>query len=385
LDVTKLFEGWVFLWSTGFKHNLFNMEQGTVGYGIWVAILSVLCLGKVMSQNLVENPSFESFLECPDHLGNFGEDLTYWSVPTLGTTDYFNTCSLSMGVPANFMGEQTAKSGEAYLGFYMYAPEDYREYIQGELKVPLQQGLTYTLSFYISLAENSDYAIRDFDFLFSTKPIELKIKKGLSKWQLSKIEGNNFTMGEILGDTFMNDENSWTKVSTTFVAQGSERFISIGNFRNNATTRRQRIIKEKNVNGAYYFLDMIYVGEGIQSYALDEAHIFEHVLFNFDEFQLGEKGTHEIRRVLHYLQSDSTLQIAINGYTDNLGTSSYNKELSEKRAKAVANRLIQLGLAGQRITWNGFGATQPLGNNGDEEGRARNRRVEFIISKTPEK
>jgi outer membrane protein OmpA-like peptidoglycan-associated protein len=267
----------------------------------------------------------------------------------------------------------------------MYAPEDYREYIQGELKVPLQQGLTYTLSFYISLAENSDYAIRDFDFLFSTKPIELKIKKGLSKWQLSKIEGNNFTMGEILGDTFMNDENSWTKVSTTFVAQGSERFISIGNFRNNATTRRQRIIKEKNVNGAYYFLDMIYVGEGIQSYALDEAHIFEHVLFNFDEFQLGEKGAHEIRRVLHYLQSDSTLQIAINGYTDNLGTSSYNKELSEKRAKAVANRLIQLGLAGQRITWNGFGATQPLGNNGDEEGRARNRRVEFIISKTPEK
>jgi outer membrane protein OmpA-like peptidoglycan-associated protein len=145
------------------------------------------------------------------------------------------------------------------------------------------------------------------------------------------------------------------------------------------------LVKEKNVNGAYYFLDMVYVGEGIQSYALDEAHIFENVLFDFDEFHLAENGAHEIRRVFNYLQSDKTLQIVINGYTDNLGTSSYNKDLSVKRAMAVANRLIQLGLAGQRITWNGFGATQPLGNNGDEEGRARNRRVEFIISKTPEK
>lgn len=330
----------------------------------------------------MENPSFESFLECPDHLGNFGEDLKFWSVPTQGTTDYFNSCSLSMGVPINFMGMQTAKFGEGYLGFYMYAPKDYREYIHGELKHPLQKGITYTLSFYISLAENSDYAIRDFDVLLSTKPIALKIKKGLSKWQLSKIKGSNFTHVEILGDEFITDENSWSKVSTTFVALGSERFITIGNFGSNATTRRQKLGKEKKVNGAYYFLDMVYVGEGIQSYALDEAHVFENVLFNFDEFQLGEKGAHEIKRVFNYLQSDRTLQIVINGYTDNLGPTSYNTDLSVKRASAVANRLIQLGLEGNRISWNGFGAAQPLGNNGDEEGRALNRRVQFIISKT---
>ncbi|MBU2903645.1 OmpA family protein [Arenibacter algicola] len=338
-----------------------------------------------MSQNLVENPSFESFLECPDHLGNFGEDLKYWSVPTKGTTDYFNSCSLSMGVPTNFMGEQTAKFGNAYLGFYMYAPEDYREYIQGELKEPLKQGVTYTVSFYISLAENSDHVVRDFDVLLSTKPIEVKIKKGLTKWQLSKIEGNNFTIIEILGNEFITDDNAWTKISTNFLAAGGEQFITIGNFKNNASTRRQRLVKKKNVNGAYYFLDMVYVDEGMQTYALDEAHIFENVHFNFDESHLGEKGAHEIMRVYNYLQSDSTLNIVINGYTDNLGTSSYNTDLSVKRAMAVANRLIQLGLAGQRITYNGFGAAQPLGNNEDEEGRAQNRRVEFIIFKTPEK
>lgn len=360
------------------------MRQFTVGCKYWIGILSILCLGRAMSQNLVENPSFEAFLECPDHLGNFGEDLKYWSVPTQGTTDYFNSCSLSMGVPVNFMGEQTAKFGEAYLGFYMYAPEDYREYIQGELKEPLKKGVVYTLSFYISLAENSDHVVRDFDVLFSTKPIGIKIKKGLTKWQLSKIEDNIFTAVEILGNDFITDDNAWTKISTTFLATGGEKFITIGNFKNNASTRRQRLVKEKNVNGAYYFLDMVYVGEGMQTYTLDEPHIFENVHFNFDEFHLGEKGEQEIMRVYNYLQSDSSLNIVINGYTDNLGTSSYNMDLSVKRAMSVANRLIQLGLAGQRIAYNGFGAAQPLVNNEDEEGRARNRRVEFIISKTLE-
>ena len=368
-----------------FAYNLVGMGHFIVGCRNWLWILSVLCLGGAMSQNLVENPSFESFLDCPDHLGNFGEDLKYWSVPTLGTTDYFNSCSLGMGIPKNFMGEQMAKFGEGYSGFYMYAPEDYREYIQGGLKEPLKKGVTYTLYFYVSLAENSDYVVRDFDVLLSARPIELTIKKGLSKWQLSKIEGNEFTLVEILGNQFISDDAKWTKISATFLANGGEQFIIIGNFKNNASTRRQRLAKKKNVNGAYYFLDMVYVGEGMPSYALDEAHVFENVRFNFDEFQLGEKGEQEIKRVYHYLQSDSTLNIVINGYTDNLGTTSYNNTLSVKRAMAVANRLIQLGLAVQRITYNGFGAAQPLGNNGDEEGRARNRRVEFIISKTPEK
>ncbi|MCM4170133.1 OmpA family protein [Arenibacter sp. TNZ] len=361
------------------------MMKFTVGCRNWIWILGVLCHGQNISQNLVENPSFESFLECPDHLGNFGQDLKYWSVPTLGSTDYFNTCSLSMGVPKNFMGHQASKFGDGYLGFYMYAPGDYREYIQGELSQPLEKDLSYSISFYLNLAENSDYAIRDFDILLSSRPLEIKIKKGLTKWQLSKIEGNNFTFIEILGDHFFTDENLWTKVSTTFVANGSERFITLGNFKDNATTRRKKLAKEKSVKGAYYYLDMVYLGEGIQSYALDETHVFENVFFDFDEFQVQDIGTQEIKRVFNYLQSDKTLQIVINGYTDGLGTTSYNMELSVNRAAAVADRLIQLGLARKRITWNGFGAKRPIANNGEEEGRALNRRVEFIISKSFEK
>ena len=347
-------------------------------------IIYFIFLGCTMisvSQNLVENPSFESYLECPAQLGNFGEDLTYWSAPTKGTTDYFNTCSLSMGVPQNFMGNQGSKFGNGYVGFYMYAPADYREYVQGELKWPLEKGLNYTLSFYISLAENSDYAIRDFDVLLSSKPLELKIKKALTKYQLSKVKENVVTYIPIEGDRFRTNEEAWVKISATFIAKGGEQFITIGNFKNNAATRRQKLVKERNIKGAYYFLDMVYVGEGIQTFSLNETHVFENVLFNFDEFYIDSKGLREIARVYKYLNLDSNLKIEINGYTDGLGTTAYNKNLSVKRAKAVADQLIKLGMPKDRVLFNGYADMMPIANNKEATGRAQNRRVEFVISK----
>src|SRR5690606_33467260 len=107
-------------------------------------------------------------------------------------TDYFNTCSTVMGIPDNFNGSQDSKFGEGYAGMYLYAPGDYREYMQGELAQKLVKGEKYILSFYISRAEKSDYSINDIQVLFSQKKIDLPIKKELSKMQLSRIKKNRF-------------------------------------------------------------------------------------------------------------------------------------------------------------------------------------------------
>ena len=75
----------------------------------------------------------------------------FWSTPTQGSTDYFNACSKVMSAPENFNGVQYPKSGEAYAGFYFYAPGDYREYIQAELTRTLRRGIKgYQLTFYVS-------------------------------------------------------------------------------------------------------------------------------------------------------------------------------------------------------------------------------------------
>jgi outer membrane protein OmpA-like peptidoglycan-associated protein len=71
--------------------------------------------------------------------------------------------------------------------------------------------------------------------------------------------------------------------------------------------------------------------------------------------------------------------LEIIGHTDNIGSEFYNLELSKKRAKSVANFLIAEGIDSKRIKYQGKGMTYPKADNSTQEGRDKNRRVEFII------
>ena len=152
-------------------------------------MLFTVCIHNADSQNLVKNPSFEHFVNCPQKLGNLDNDMVDWVTPTKGSTDYFNGCSQAMGTPKNFNGEQPANFGVGYVGFYFYAPEDYREYLEGVLNQKLIKDETYTVSFYVSLAERSDFAIKEFGVQFTEKPVKVDTRKTLSRRHLSKISG----------------------------------------------------------------------------------------------------------------------------------------------------------------------------------------------------
>ena len=77
--------------------------------------------------------------------------------------------------------------------------------------------------------------------------------------------------------------------------------------------------------------------------------------------------------------------VEIAGHTDNIGVDAYNKQLSQKRATAVVNYVVQKGISKARISAKGYGEERPLASNDDEkEGRSMNRRVEFkVLSKGP--
>tara|TARA_R110002051_G_scaffold319378_1_gene403349 strand:- start:1340 stop:2431 length:1092 start_codon:yes stop_codon:yes gene_type:complete len=342
-----------------------------------------LCLG----QNLIKNPSFEINAECPKRMGNFNIDLPFWSTPTRGTTDYFNSCSSLMGVNDNFKGTQKPFHGKGYAGFYVIAPEDYREYIQAEISSTLEKGKKYRVSFYVSLAEKSDYAIRDLGVLFAEKKISLNNKNYLSKTQIYTIEDNSFNFQEIRGSNFLSNDKKWVKLSKEFIAEGKENFMILGNFDNNASPRRIDTKKDLKI-GAYYYIDMVSLigAEPMttvveEEYELDITHIFKDVLFEFDRSHLLETEKKGIESLYGYLQANNSLKVAIRGHTDKIGSIAYNEKLSTKRAEAVSRYLLKLGLEKNRITWNGYGATIPLRDNNTSEGRQRNRRVEFVISK----
>lgn len=82
------------------------------------------------------------------------------------------------------------------------------------------------------------------------------------------------------------------------------------------------------------------------------------------------------------LQSDPKLTIEIQGHTDNAGIPATNLRVSRERAVAVKVYLVQnLGIAPERLTTIGFGDTKPVASNATEEGRAQNRRIEFVKKK----
>ena len=77
----------------------------------------------------------------------------------------------------------------------------------------------------------------------------------------------------------------------------------------------------------------------------------------------------------------STVNIEIAGHTDADGEAAFNQDLSERRAQAVTDYLVKAGLPANRFTPIGYGSTQPLGSNDTDEGKAQNRRIDFVVRK----
>lgn len=104
-----------------------------------------------------------------------------------------------------------------------------------------------------------------------------------------------------------------------------------------------------------------------------------NVFFDFNKYELKPESFPELDRVVKFLNEYPNLEIELSGHTDNIGTHEYNMKLSENRANAVAEYLTGKGIAKNRIIVVGYGETQPADTNQSEEGRQKNRRVEFKI------
>ena len=78
------------------------------------------------------------------------------------------------------------------------------------------------------------------------------------------------------------------------------------------------------------------------------------------------------------MSSNPEMEVEIHGYTDNIGNSQMNLELSKKRAETVKEWLVNLGIDPSRITSKGFGKSNPIASNKTPKGREKNRRIEFI-------
>lgn len=214
--------------SLGRQHS--PAEVHLIGVRSILFIPATLAMLSLRAQELVPNGDFETYTQCPDYVSQI-DRATGWLRPTNGTSDYFNAClgvPFSESVPDNEFGYEPAHSGDGYAGFYCFystvaitsAPDNDHEYVTHALATPLTAGTTYTVEFFVSLADVSKYAVNDLGALLSTqiptRPDELAITA------TPQITNTTLDM--------LDDKDGWTRISGCFVADSAFAYITVGNF-----------------------------------------------------------------------------------------------------------------------------------------------------------
>lgn len=204
--------------------------------------------------NLVPNPSFEDTIPCYANTGPPQMPADLWFA--IGSSDYFSEpyseyCAYGNLGFSNPFGHQSARTDSAYCGFSTWGgfTSNWREYIEVELTNSLIAGKIYCISFYVSLADTVKGASNRIGAYISTDSIEWNDVSSFTI--IPQIESN---MSVVISDTA-----NWVLVSDSMTAIGGEKFITIGNFYNDANTLLQVVYPSSNQDVVYYYIDDVSV------------------------------------------------------------------------------------------------------------------------------
>ncbi len=229
---------------------------------LWfLTIFTLLQLGKLLnaqsSYNLVDNYSFENNVHCPTSLSDTKPPMP-WYVPQNYSGVYANSCSSipNASVPYNFWGSgisyQYALTGNGYaaLFFRNLFGSNARNYIQTKLKDSLVSGGCYYIEFFVSLANSMKGGCNNISIAISNNIIWTDTINNPHDVIPFNAQIYNY------GNPVITDTINWVKVSSVYVAQGGEQYITIGNFKYDNATQYQTI-QTSGYGGAGYYVDDI--------------------------------------------------------------------------------------------------------------------------------
>jgi hypothetical protein len=224
---------------------MFFCKKILLSLGCWF-----LTIGYSLAQNLVPNYSLEFYTACPTTDGQIYY-ATPWTGPTANSTDYFNICSSAYTIPFKGMYPRT---GNAMAGIWGLngVGGNYREYLQTPLINTLTTGKCYYIEFYCNLLRGTKYAINNVGAYFSNQAFTTSLS-------VSSAIVLNYTPSIIkFNNPIIKDTLNWTKISGIYVANGTESYITIGNFKDDAHTDTLNT-NYGNYGGAAYYIDDVSV------------------------------------------------------------------------------------------------------------------------------
>lgn len=358
--------------------------------------------------NLVTNPGFEdverTYCAWTTDAAKFNAAVVGWSSPTQTTPDHFSTTldpECWAHPKKHSGGKQTTRNGGAMVGIKTYGkgntPTYWHEYVQAELREPLQAGVRYIAEYWVLRAVRSNEASNNIGMLFQESPISTR--DCLPLHITPQVNEEKVVKG------------GWHKVRGVFDATGTERFVLIGNFYGDDATVHER--QAQGERGAYYFIDDVnvrvappgtaltakpkesmpppprpVVPDHVSSTTVDIHQVeptvgtrvrLDNVQFAFDKADLLPGYERELDKLVDLMTDFPFLRVEIEGHTDDQGSDAYNLKLSDDRAKAVVDYLLKKKVEVSRLSWKGYGESKPLAPNDSEANRAVNRRVEFRI------
>lgn len=179
------------------------------------------------------------------------------------------------------------------------------------------------------------------------------------------------------------DEPQWRHISIAYtkgkfkVYMDDTRLINIPRLEGNPTG-----MTIKSESGSTTYIKNIRIAKGGVKYydrvLSDGKIIVNGIRFDVNKATIKPESNGAINKIFQLMQKQTELNFSIEGHTDSDGDDALNQTLSEKRAKAVKDRLISMGISSSRLKSAGWGESKPIGENGTAEGKANNRRVEFV-------
>ena len=363
-----------------------------------IALLSIFPLF-ISSQNLISNGGFDSLSKCPNRISQI-KLATGWL--NSGSPDLFCTCAQPKSAVyayLSFVGSLLPHSGNCYSGFIVNTR--YKEYLVYELPQKMRKRTTYCIRFLYARSEFSGIKVDS---------LGVYLHKKMHK---------NAVMGQPMHEQtaaaqIADHPGAWTSVSFTFTCKGGERFITLGSFGNDLTKAEHLPSKKNRKNirvfnysrSAYYFIEDVELirlrdgetclpsilpvdtvvssteiiaqrAEQVDSVIPTKPFVLQELNFETAKSEILATSFEELDELADHLISQPELNLLVVGHTDNTGNEKMNKQLSEDRAKAVADYLISKGVKRERLSSKGFGSKKPIANNATEEGRKLNRRVEL--------